>query len=156
VADAYARAGVDQSRAGRALAALVEVLRGIDLGRPSRAALPSGHYANVLRLDDSRGLALSSDGVGSKVIVAEQLGRFDTIGIDCIAMNVNDVICVGAEPIAVLDYIAVEEADPGVLEQVGRGLRRGAEEAGVEIPGGELAVLPESGSAWAWSSSMRS
>src|SRR4051795_20786 len=126
---AYAGAGVDQSRAGSAVAALVGVLREIDLGRPSRALLASGHYANVLRLDDRRGLALSSDGVGSKVIVAEQLGRLDTVGIDCVAMNVNDVICVGADPIAVLDYIAVEQADPGALEQIGRGLRRGAEEA---------------------------
>src|SRR3954470_3573632 len=89
------------------------------------------------------GLALSTDGVGSKVIVAEQLDRFDTVGIDCIAMNVNDVICVGADPIAVLDYIAVEEADPDRLAQIADGLRRGAEEAQVEIPGGELAVLPE-------------
>jgi phosphoribosylformylglycinamidine cyclo-ligase len=140
---AYASAGVDQARAGQAVAALVEVLKGIDTGRPSRAVLGSGHYATVLRLDGRRGLALSSDGVGSKVIVAEQLGRLDTVGVDCIAMNVNDVICVGAEPIAVLDYIAVEQADPDALEQIGRGLRRGAEDAGVEIPGGELAVLPE-------------
>jgi len=140
---AYARAGVDQAGAGSAVRALVEVLAGIETGRPSRAALASGHYANVLRLDDQRGLALSCDGVGTKVIVAERLGRLDTVGIDCIAMNVNDVICVGAEPIAVLDYIAVETADPAALEQIARGLRAGAEEAGVEIPGGELAVLPE-------------
>ena len=106
-------------------------------------ALRPGHYATVLRLDDRRGLALSTDGVGSKVIVAEALGRFDTIGVDCVAMNVNDVVCVGAEPIALLDYLAVEEADPDTLEQIAEGLKRGAEEAGVEIPGGELAVLPE-------------
>ena len=105
--------------------------------------LSSGHYANVLRLDDRTGIALSTDGVGTKVIVAEQVGRFDTVGIDCIAMNVNDVICVGAEPIAVLDYIAVEEADPEMLRQIAEGLRAGAEQASVEIPGGELAQLPE-------------
>ena len=140
---AYARAGVDQSASGSAVSALVEVLAGIQTGRPSRAALGSGHYAAVLRLDDSRGLALACDGVGTKVIVAERLGRLDTVGIDCVAMNVNDVICVGADPIALLDYIAVEEADPAALGQIARGLRHGAEEAGVEIPGGELAVLPE-------------
>jgi phosphoribosylformylglycinamidine cyclo-ligase len=140
---AYARAGVDQGGAGAAVRALVGVLSGIETGFPSRAALASGHYANVLRLDDRRGLALSCDGVGTKVIVAERLGRLDTVGIDCIAMNVNDVICVGAEPIAVLDYIAVEKADPAALEQIATGLRAGAEAAGVEIPGGELAVLPE-------------
>jgi phosphoribosylformylglycinamidine cyclo-ligase len=140
---AYARAGVDTSRADQAVSGLVDVLRRIDLGRPSRAVLGSGHYANVLRLDDATGIALSTDGVGSKVIVAEQLGRFDTVGIDCIAMNVNDVICVGAEPIALLDYIAVEQAEPEMLRQIAEGLRAGAEQAGVEIPGGELAQLPE-------------
>src|SRR2546421_2557501 len=140
---AYAGAGVDTARAQQAVAGLVDVLRRIDPGRPSRAVLGSGHYANVLRLDDRTGIALSTDGVGSKVIVAEQLERFDTVGIDCIAMNVNDVICVGAEPIAVLDYIAVEEADPEMLRQIAEGLRAGAEQASVEIPGGELAQLPE-------------
>ena len=115
----------------------------IDLGRPSRAALGSGHYANVLRLDERRGLALSCDGVGTKVIVCEELRRFDTVGIDLVAMNANDIVCVGAEPIALLDYVAVEEADPETLGQIGEGLRRGAELAGIEIPGGELAVLPE-------------
>ena len=144
VADgAYARAGVDQLLSGNAVAALVDVLAGIRTGRPSRTALESGHYANVLKLDDRRGLALSCDSVGSKVIVCEQLGRYDTIGIDLFGMNANDVICVGADPIALLDYIAVEEANPEVLEQIGIGLRAGAERAGVEIPGGELAVLPE-------------
>src|SRR5919202_1560139 len=140
---AYAAAGVDTSRADSAVAALVGVLRSIDTGKPSRAVLGSGHYANVLRIDDRTGIALSTDGVGSKIILAEELGRFDTVGIDCIAMNVNDVICVGAEPIAVLDYIAVEDADPEQLRQIAVGLKEGAEQAGVEIPGGELAQLPE-------------
>src|SRR3954470_18335555 len=141
--NAYAEAGVDTTAAERAVAGLVSILRTIDPGRESRAVLGSGHYANVLRIDERTGIALSTDGVGSKVIVAEALGRFDTVGIDCIAMNVNDVICVGAEPIAVLDYIAVEEADPDVLRQIAEGLKAGAEQAGVEIPGGELAQLPE-------------
>src|SRR5215217_3656880 len=143
VEGAYARAGVDQLLSGNAVAALVEVLSGIRTGRPSRAALEGGHYANVLKLDDERGLALSCDSVGSKVIVCEQLGRYDTIGIDLFGMNANDVICVGADPIALLDYIAVEEANPEMLEQIAIGLRAGAEQAGVEIPGGELAVLPD-------------
>jgi phosphoribosylformylglycinamidine cyclo-ligase len=140
---AYARTGVDQSRAADGVAALVGALAGIDTGRPSRAALGSGHYANVLRLDDTRGLALSTDSVGSKVIVCEQMGRFDTIGLDLIGMNANDIICVGADPIALLDYIAVEDADPEMLEQIGIGLKEGAEQAQIEIPGGELAVLPD-------------
>src|SRR3954451_3060642 len=144
VADgAYARSGVDTSRAGGALAGLVEVLGSIDTGKPSRAVLGSGHYANVLRISDRLGMAISTDGVGSKVIVAEQLGRFDTVGIDCVAMNANDLVCVGAEPIALVDYIAVEGTDAEVLRQIAIGLKEGAEQAGVEIPGGELAQLPE-------------
>jgi phosphoribosylformylglycinamidine cyclo-ligase len=140
---AYAEAGVDSGRAESAVAGLVAVLRTIDTGRESRAVLGSGHYANVLRISDDLGIALSTDGVGSKIIVAEELGRYDTVGIDCIAMNVNDVICVGAEPLAVLDYIAVEDADPAQLRDIAVGLKEGAEQAGVEIPGGELAQLPE-------------
>ena len=140
---AYAESGVDTAQSDAAVRALVSVLGTIDTGRPPRAIMGSGHYANVLRLDDETGLALSTDGVGTKVIVAEQLGRFDTVGIDCIAMNVNDLICVGAEPIALVDYIAVEQADPEMLRQVAEGLKAGAEQAGIEIPGGELAQLPE-------------
>ncbi|HWM63724.1 MAG TPA: phosphoribosylformylglycinamidine cyclo-ligase [Solirubrobacterales bacterium] len=139
--DAYAQAGVDQGAADSAVAALVRALGAIELGRPSRQVPLPGHYASVIRIDERTGIALSTDGVGTKLLVAEQLGRFDTVGIDCVAMNVNDVICVGAEPLAMLDYIAIERAEPEVCEQIGIGLARGAELAGVEIPGGELAQL---------------
>ncbi len=138
---AYARAGVDQSDADAAVAALVEALGSIELGRSSRVLELPGHYASVIRLDDRTGIALSTDGVGTKLALAEQLGRFDSVGIDCVAMNVNDVICVGAEPLAMLDYIAIEKADPEVCRQIGVGLARGAELANIEIPGGELAQL---------------
>ena len=141
--DAYAHAGVDTDESGAAVRALVEVLRTIDIGRSSRSVLESGHYASVLEIAPGLGLALCTDGVGSKVIVAEQAERYDTVGIDCVAMNVNDLICVGAEPIALLDYIAVERADADVLREIAIGLKRGAEQAGVEIPGGELAQLPD-------------
>ena len=139
----YAQSGVDTGAADRGVAALVSVLRTIDPGRESRSVLPSGHYAAVLQVAPNLGIAVGTDGVGSKLIVAEQTGRYDTVGIDCVAMNVNDVVCVGAEPIALLDYLAVEQADPDVMEAIGVGLKAGAEAAGVEIPGGEVAVLPE-------------
>jgi phosphoribosylformylglycinamidine cyclo-ligase len=139
--DAYARAGVDQGAADSAVAALVGALGAIELGRPSRQVPLPGHYASVIRLDDRTGIALSTDGVGTKLAIAEQLGRWDSVGIDCVAMNVNDVICVGAEPLAMLDYLAVELADPEVCRQIGVGLARGAQAAGIEIPGGELAQL---------------
>ncbi len=139
--DAYSKAGVDQGAADQAVDGLVRALGAIDLGRPSLQVPLPGHYASVIRLDDRTGIALSTDGVGTKLLVAEQLGRWDSVGIDCVAMNVNDVICVGAEPLAMLDYIAVPTADPEVCEQLGVGLARGAELAGIEIPGGELAQL---------------
>jgi phosphoribosylformylglycinamidine cyclo-ligase len=143
MSDAYARAGVDQGAADAAVAGLVGALGAIELGRASRQVPLPGHYASVIRVDQSLGIALSTDGVGTKLTVAEELGRYDTVGIDCVAMNVNDVICVGAEPLAMLDYIAIERADPEVCEQLGVGLAKGAELAGVEIPGGELAQLGE-------------
>ncbi|MFM8883469.1 MAG: phosphoribosylformylglycinamidine cyclo-ligase [Solirubrobacterales bacterium] len=143
MSDAYAAAGVDTDQADRAVASLVGVLAGIETGSPSRSIVRSGHYASVLRLTDELALACSTDGVGSKLVLAEQADRLETVGIDCIAMNVNDVVCVGAEPIAMLDYLAVEQADPVALARIAEGLRAGANDAGIEIPGGELAVLPE-------------
>jgi phosphoribosylformylglycinamidine cyclo-ligase len=143
VSEAYAASGVDTRQADRGVAALVEVLRGIEPGRSSRVVALPGHYASIIRLTPDLGIALATDSVGSKAIVAEQLARFDTIGIDCVAMNVNDLICVGAEPLALLDYIAVEHVDPDVLAQIATGLLVGAEAAGVEIPGGEVCQLPE-------------
>jgi phosphoribosylformylglycinamidine cyclo-ligase len=141
--DAYAQSGVDTAAADAGVSALVGVLRTIDLGRAPRAVPLPGHFAAVLQVAPNLGIAFATDGVGSKLIVAEQAQRYDTVGIDCVAMNVNDVVCVGAEPIALLDYLAVEHVDPGVMREIALGLKRGAEVAGVEIPGGEVAVLPE-------------
>jgi phosphoribosylformylglycinamidine cyclo-ligase len=143
MSDAYAAAGVDTRRADAGVAAIVRALGAIETGRPSASVAPPGHYAAVLKVAPNLGIAVGTDSAGSKVIVAEQTGRFDTIGIDCVAMNVNDVVCIGAEPIALVDYLAVEHSDPEMLRQIAEGLARGAADAGVEVPGGELAVLPE-------------
>ncbi|QEC46872.1 phosphoribosylformylglycinamidine cyclo-ligase [Baekduia soli] len=143
MSDAYSAAGVDTDQADAGVDALVGVLRTIELGRPSRSVLRSGHYASVLRVTDELGIAISTDGVGSKLVVAEEADRLETVGIDCVAMNVNDIICVGAEPIALVDYLAVEQVDAGRLARIAQGLKVGAQEAGCEVPGGELAVLPE-------------
>jgi phosphoribosylformylglycinamidine cyclo-ligase len=140
--DAYAKAGVSQGDADAAVAALVGALAASPPAE-SRQVLASGHYANVIRLDDRTGIALSTDGVGTKLVLAEQLGRWDTVGIDCVAMNVNDVVCVGAEPLAMVDYLAVDRADADTAAAIGRGLAKGAELAGIEIVGGELAQLGE-------------
>jgi phosphoribosylformylglycinamidine cyclo-ligase len=143
ISAAYSDAGVDQSLADSAVGALVRALAPLSESDQSRPVLDSGHFANVIRIDEQTGIALSTDGVGTKLLVAEELSRFDTVGIDCVAMNVNDVLCLGAKPVAMLDYLAVESADPTREAQIGIGLRTGAEEAGIQIPGGELAQLGE-------------
>ncbi len=102
-----------------------------------------GHYAGLISIDDERVLAMHTDGVGSKVIVASLAKRYDTIGIDCIAMNANDVVCVGAEPLAFVDYLAVKFLDADMIEEIMKGLTKGAMEANLSIVGGELAVLPD-------------
>ncbi|ADL59161.1 phosphoribosylformylglycinamidine cyclo-ligase [Methanothermobacter marburgensis] len=101
----------------------------------------AGHFAALVRMGDVA-IAMSTDGVGSKILVAEMMSRYDTVGIDCIAMVVNDILCVGAKPAALVDYLAVEEPDPDVADEIGKGLARGAEIAQVAIIGGETASLP--------------
>ena len=141
--DAYERAGVSQRAADAAVAALLErcgaSTRGGRRARRSRRATTRVSSGSTRRLESRCRPTVSR----TKLVVAEQLGRWDTVGIDCVAMNANDLICVGAEPLAMLDYVAVPEADPAVMRELGRGLRRGAELAGIEIPGGELAQIGE-------------
>ena len=86
-------------------------------------------------------MGICTDGVGSKAIVAEMMRKYDTIGIDCIAMNVNDLLCVGAKPLSLVDYIAVERADAAMLDGIAIGLAEGARQAGISISGGEIAQL---------------
>ncbi|MEA2477009.1 MAG: phosphoribosylformylglycinamidine cyclo-ligase, partial [Actinomycetota bacterium] len=102
-----------------------------------------GHYASVLKIAPELALAITTDGVGSKTLIASAMGRYDTIGFDCIAMNVNDIICIGARPIAMVDYLGVNTLDRSITEEILRGLAAAAKEAGIAIPGGELAQLPE-------------
>lgn len=84
----------------------------------------------------------STDGVGTKLRLAAQLGRYDTVGIDCVAMVVNDMIVQGAEPIVFLDYIAMDSLDPETLRQALRGIAEGCRRAGCALLGGESASMP--------------
>ena len=137
----YARSGVDTDEADRALARLLlEIAPTQAFGAPSEVG--ATHFAAVVRIGELY-LALTTDGVGTKMLVAELAERYDSVGIDCVAMNVNDLLCVGAVPLAMLDYIAVESADPEVFAAIGRGLAEGARQAGVSIVGGETAQIPE-------------
>ncbi|MGI0024641.1 MAG: phosphoribosylformylglycinamidine cyclo-ligase [Nitrososphaera sp.] len=101
-----------------------------------------GHYAGLIKIGSST-LALHSDGVGTKVLVAQLMNRFDTIGIDCVAMNVNDVICVGARPVAFIDYVALRAPNEWLLQEIARGLVEGARQSCMAIVGGETAILPD-------------
>lgn len=143
----YDRSGVDTNRAKAGLSSLARSINvtlklrdGMASGRPFMGL---GYYANVLELPGGMGLAISTDGVGTKLIVAQMAGRYDTVGIDLIAMNVNDVICVGAEPIAMVDYIACGEVDDRIFDELGRGLLVGSQESRITIPGGEIAQIKE-------------
>ena len=139
----YAESGVDIDRVGRALKQMLFwINQTLDFRTEvGRSALPIGHFANVLDLGRGLGLAVSTDSAGTKVLIAQLMDKYDTIGIDCIAMNVNDLICVGAEPICMLDYLGVEAADEFLLEEIAKGLCEGARQASISIPGGEIAQV---------------
>lgn len=137
----YARAGVNIDRKSGAIDSLVKELRYRREGRGTMVEA-KGLFASLIDFGDVY-LTLATDGVGTKLLVAEELGKWDTIGIDCVAMNVNDTICVGAEPVSFVDYIALQNPDDQICQQIGIGLNRGAELSNMEIVGGEIAVLPE-------------
>ncbi|HNU39855.1 MAG TPA: phosphoribosylformylglycinamidine cyclo-ligase [Methanothrix sp.] len=137
----YAESGVDIHQENRSIEAMKAVLksRRKGFGAPMTEI---GHYAGLLDMG-SFALAMTTDGVGSKVLIANAISKWDTVGIDCIAMNVNDLYAIGAEPIAFVDYLAVEKVDPERAAQIAIGLARGAEISNMTIVGGETASLPE-------------
>ncbi|KPK62409.1 MAG: hypothetical protein AMS21_07610 [Gemmatimonas sp. SG8_38_2] len=144
----YRAAGVDNVGEADALKAITSrVRRSFHFagapGQPGSVHLDLGYFANVIEIGSGMGLAVSTDGVGTKLLVAEMMEKYDTVGIDCVAMNVNDVLCVGARPITILDYIAVEKTDAKTLGAILDGLLAGAEDARVSIGGGELAQVAE-------------
>ncbi len=102
-----------------------------------------GHYAGLIDIGGRLALTLHTDGVGTKVLIAQAMRKYNTVGIDCVAMTVNDLICLGSEPIALLDYLALERDDGYLVKEVTKGLVRGAEVAKVPIVGGETAILGE-------------
>ncbi|TFG34481.1 phosphoribosylformylglycinamidine cyclo-ligase [Candidatus Thorarchaeota archaeon] len=138
----YAEAGIDEELVSKGLEKLGEYVR--ESFKHGQVMQDFGHYANTVQISDNLCLALSTDGVGSKVLIAEEAGRFDTIGIDCVAMNVNDLICIGAKPVGFVDYLASERPLPEkVIDQIGKGLLQGCTESEIPILGGETAILPD-------------
>ncbi len=137
----YASSGVDihlEEKAIKALASEITYKR-TGLGAP---LTDIGHYAGLIEFGDYA-LALATDGVGSKVLIANEMKRWNTVGIDCMAMNVNDLLAIGAEPLSFVDYLAIAKPDEEQMAQIGKGLQRGAELSRLTIVGGETATLPE-------------
>ena len=140
----YDKSGVSSKGAETALSGLLKhVLPTRKFSERYPLAADIGYFANVVDLGNGQGIAFGTDGVGTKIIVAELLGRYDTIGIDCVAMNVNDIICVGARPVSMVDYIACSHTDPEIFNQLGQGLAEGAQQSGISISGGEISQIKE-------------
>ena len=136
----YAKSGVDiqaKDEAAKAIHGLLSFAR-TGVGRPLGGA---GHFAGLVEFGE-HALVLATDGVGTKLEIATAMRKWDTVGIDCVAMNVNDAVCVGAEPIAFVDYLAVDKPDPALVAELAKGLNEGARQSNMTIVGGETAVLP--------------
>jgi phosphoribosylformylglycinamidine cyclo-ligase len=145
----YKDAGVDLGLYADAMDKLPELMRQT---HSSRVINLVGGFAGLFRLNDPAGtpprrykdpvLVSGTDGAGTKVKVAASLGRFSTIGIDLVAMCVNDVLCLGAEPLFFLDYIAMDRDDPPRLSELVRGVSDGCLESRMALLGGETAIMP--------------
>jgi len=135
----YEQSGVNINKEEQAIASLLSSITSTrkGIGKPL-----GGHYAGMIEFGEYA-LVLCTDGVGSKVKIAETLQKYDTVGIDCMAMNVNDALCVGAEPLAFVDYLAIDDPNPEITKEIGKGLQKGAELSNISIIGGETASLPE-------------
>jgi len=135
----YAKSGVDIEKEEQAIKGILSSIKSQrkGIGKPL-----GGHYAGMIEFGEFA-LVLCTDGVGSKVKIASSLQKWNTVGIDCIAMNVNDAICVGAEPLAFVDYLAIDDPKPTITKEIGRGLEKGAQLSNISIIGGETASLPE-------------
>ena len=139
----YAGSGVDIDLEGSAVGALVGALS-LSVRKPGTPGAPvdlPGGFGGLVEFGDNY-LALATDGVGSKLSIATKLGQWSGVGIDCMAMNVNDLLCGGAEPIAFVDYIAVPKPDPEIHAALGASLAEACRRARVTLAGGETASLP--------------
>lgn len=142
----YAEAGVSITGEHESVAALAKVI-----GEASNVAGERGigHYANFVT-DNDRTLAMTTDGVGSKVLIAQALNKFDTVGIDCVAMNVNDLLAMNIPPIGFVDYLAIAEPNAPNAAEIAKGLVEGCNQCNIPLLGGETAVMPDviNGTTW--------
>jgi phosphoribosylformylglycinamidine cyclo-ligase len=136
---AYRRSGVDVDAGAKA----VELIRSLTAEGPGEGVVEGiGGFAGLFELDQRRLLAAATDGVGTKLEVARMVGRLDTVGIDLVAMCANDVVCTGARPLFLLDYLAVGRVVPEEVAAIVAGVLEGCRRAGCALLGGETAEHP--------------
>lgn len=135
----YAAAGVDVNAGELFVERLKAKSRRAGHKQTWKAA---GGYAAVYPMSENQGVALTTDGVGTKLLVAQELGRHNTIGIDLVAMCANDLICVGATPKMFLDYFAIGKLDNSLADRIMDGIIEGCDQAGMLLVGGETAEMP--------------
>ncbi len=140
----YKKAGVDISEIKKSQYAIGKLISSThNLQKKAKMTHGFGHYAGIVEIPGGKLLATHTDGVGTKVIIANMMKKYDTIGIDCIAMNVNDIICIGATPISFVDYIAANKNNQKIFKQIVSGLVKGAKKSAMPIVGGETAIMPD-------------
>ena len=138
----YSEAGVDIDASEKATEALIAQIKGVNRKGDGEAIKLDNGFAGLVKLGDGA-LAMCTDGVGSKLLLAEEMDSIQTVGIDCVAMNTNDLICVGAEPLSFVDYVALDKPDEELMAKIGKGLAEGCKQSNCTLSGGETAILPE-------------
>ena len=140
----YKDAGIDIKKIKQSQATIGRLITSTHkLQKRVRIASGFGHYAGIVEIGGGKLIATHTDGVGTKVIMSQLMKKYDTIGIDCVAMNVNDIICTGATPISFVDYIAANRNDQEIFKEIVQGLVRGAKKSLVPIVGGETSIMPD-------------
>ncbi len=138
----YSEAGVDIDASEKATEALIAQIKNVGRKGDGEAIKLDNGFAGLVKLGDGA-LAMCTDGVGSKLLLAEEMDSLHTVGIDCVAMNTNDLICVGAEPLSFVDYVALDKPDEELMAKLGKGLTEGCKQSNCTLSGGETAILPE-------------
>ncbi len=135
----YKSAGVDISKAD----AFIKAIKGHVKATQNKAVMNRREaFGSLFAINKKQVLVSSTDGVGTKLLIAQMVGKHDTVGIDLVAMNVNDVLCCGAKPLFFLDYIACGKVKVNVLKDVVKGITDGCRQAGCALIGGETAEMP--------------
>jgi phosphoribosylformylglycinamidine cyclo-ligase len=147
LARSYAEAGVDTKKEHSAMERIKPIFKQTfknRMGLIGESLLPQiNHYAAIVKITDTQAVAIKTDGVGTKTFIAQYMNKYNTVGIDCVAMNVNDILCTGAEPISFVDYLAIQKSEADIIEEIAKGLKVGADKAKVNIVGGETAIMPD-------------